>query len=113
MKWWRNILILTLKTLSFAFCGGVFTIISYGLIGDYRDGKVIVTSSDDTIGEGKLIEFPSIAICSQTPFKRLKSMLTLEDYLTNTYNVTEKVLVLGAIVKYSMIANSVHIKVRN
>ena len=113
----RKILISILKTISLAFCVGVFTIISYGLIRDYRDGKVIVTSSDTIIGEGNVIEFPSIAICSRKPFKRLKSMITLDDYLTNTENMTNTVLLSGAIVNANMISlhnsNSVFLRVRN
>ena len=76
----------------FVSCGCIFLYLSQGLYQNFIGSKVILTISDLPIGDSGLMK-PVIAICSEDPFRNYsKSMFTLKEYMNNSVNVTNDIL---------------------
>ena len=107
----RKLLKVTLRILLIIGCIAVFFYISQGLIRDFFERTVIVTESDDHIGDNPVLN-PQIMICSRDPFSNPKMpMFSREEYMENTVNVTESILAAGAIMNIDLLQNFLSVKV--
>ena len=107
----RKLLKGTLRILLIIGCIAVFFYISQGLIRDFFERTVIVTESDDHIGEKPVLN-PQIMICSRNPFSNPKMpMFSREEYMDNTVNVTESILAAGAVMNIDLLQNFLSVKV--
>ena len=91
-------LLLALKFLTFFICSCIFYILSYKLFVNYFSHKVIVTSAEVPMGK---VTPPAVMVCSQIGFRNnTMVMLTLDDYMENTINVTENILLDYSYTRY-------------
>ena len=88
----KESLICLFRLFYFVSCGCIFLYLSQGLYQNFIGSKVILTISDLPIGDSGLMK-PVIAICSEDPFRNYsKSMFTLKEYMNNSVNVTNDIL---------------------
>ena len=79
-----------LKLILFLACVSIFCKLSYNLFVNYQTNKKIVTTAKQKMGT---VPSPVIMVCSQVAFKNNSlAMLELVDYMMNTINVTEEIL---------------------
>ena len=96
----RNVIISLFRVVYFALCGYLFVYLSQGLYQNYVGSKVILTSNDSPIG-GKGLLAPALKICAKTPFKNYsKAMFTLDEYMENSVNVTQSLLLDYSLLKF-------------
>ena len=96
----RNIIISVFRVVYSAVCGYLFVYLSQGLYQNYVGSKVILTSNDSPIG-GKGLLAPALKICAKTPFKNYsKAMFTLDEYMENSVNVTQSLLLDYSLLKF-------------
>ena len=103
-----ELLIVGLRIGSMVFCGLIFAIVSHELIRDYLDGKEIVTRSKRSLGSSSSISPPKLMICSRNAFKDSSaSMFTKEEYMKNTVNTTEQILLAVVMAKVDLLKTQV------
>ena len=85
---------LTFRIFLFCGCCFIFYEISLGLLTNFNNKKVIETVASAEIDRvNRVTEAPVLAICSKNPFRdSQRVMLTREDFLSNTLNVTGNIL---------------------
>ena len=94
-------LVLTFRLIYFISCGYIFIYLSQGLYQNFTGSKVILTVSDLPVGNKGLLA-PAIAVCSKNPLKNYsKAMLTLQEYMDNSKNVTSTILIDYTLLKFN------------
>ena len=81
----------TAKLMFLIGCSVMFFVLSKELVSNFAQGRLI-ESWFETTNERLDIPYPTLAICSQIPFKTRSVMLTEEEYLNNSYDI-EKIVI--------------------